>query len=301
MTAQALEFSPIYQCFAQNKFYDQFTADCADNCDESSALVGGQCVSPIIETTNTTLRGVWMMNVDCDEACWSERGTVALHYSRLALAYGLKIPFEEVTTAGMSFNVAPSRRMGHSLGHSRLATFQIMVSTQRVETSKGTSFMQNFMKDTVQISRVFGFPVLQVAMTSLSADNNWQDMSTGSTVLSRGSDIFQTTYERSAPKLVSDAAESLANAGWPLILVVCIAAGVLAVGFIVGLMVLRLRRLRHDAILSADHDATGTVIGYPVPNSVAMAGPDASDKGDGSCKATVGVVCKVPSKTKQPL
>lgn len=310
MTAQALEFSPVYQCFAQNKFYDQFTADCTDKCSDNNVVVGGQCVSPTIQNTNTTLRGVWMMNIGCDEACWAERGTVALHYSRLALAYGLKIPFEEVTTVGMSFPASSDRRMALSPGHSRLANFQIMVSSERVDVSTGIGIMQMFMKDPAQSSRVFGFPVLQVAMTSLSPDNNWQDMSAGSTVLSRGTDIFQSTYERSAPKLVSDAAESIVQAGWPIVLIVCISAGVLAVAAIVGFVVLRRRqKLRSDACVDIggsvanpafDDETTGTVIGYPVPNSAAMAGPDASEmEDDGPQKAAVGVVCKAPPMTKK--
>lgn len=251
-----------------------------------------------------------MMNIGCDEACWAERGTVALHYSRLALAYGLKIPFEEVTTVGMSFPASSDRRMAHSPGHSRLANFQIMVSSERVDVSTGIGIMQMFMKDPAQSSRVFGFPVLQVAMTSLSPDNNWQDMSAGSTVLSRGTDIFQSTYERSAPKLVSDAAESIVQAGWPIVLIVCISAGVLAVAAIVGFVVLRRRqKLRSDACVDIggsvanpafDDETTGTVIGYPVPNSAAMAGPDASEmEEDGPQKAAVGVVCKAPPMTKK--
>lgn len=310
MTAQALEFSPVYQCFAQNKFYDQFTADCTDKCSDNTVVVSGQCVSPTIPNTNTTLRGVWMMTIDCDEACWAERGKVALHYSRLALAYGLKIPFEEVTTVGMSFPSSSSRRMGHSPGHSRLANFQIMVSSQRVDVSTGLSILQMSMKDPVQCTRVFGFPVLQVAMTSLTPDNNWQDMSAGSTVLNRGTDIFQSTYERSAPKLVSDAAESIVKAGWPIVLIVCVAAGVLAVAAIVGFVVLRRRqKLRNDACVDIagsaanpafEDETIGTVIGFPVPNSAAMAGPDESEMGeDGPQKAAVGVVCKATPVTKK--
>lgn len=39
----ALEFSPIYQCFMEEKLFDHFTAQCTDECGSGAVVARGQC------------------------------------------------------------------------------------------------------------------------------------------------------------------------------------------------------------------------------------------------------------------
>ena len=51
----ALEFSPIYQCFMEEKLFDHFTAACTDECGNGAVVARGQCAL-----------GFWLGGLDRD-------------------------------------------------------------------------------------------------------------------------------------------------------------------------------------------------------------------------------------------
>ncbi|CAE8586599.1 unnamed protein product, partial [Polarella glacialis] len=160
MDLDALEFSPIYQCFMNDQFYDHFTTDCASSCPNETEVVQGQCVRPALVGENTTIDAVWVMKVRCDDACWEARKNVSLHYTRLAMSDQLNIPFQEVSRVSLTFEAVQheGRRLEHDAAH-RIATFQMLVVTQRLGQEEALSLAKGFMTDTANASDILGFPV----------------------------------------------------------------------------------------------------------------------------------------------
>eukprot|EP00419_Tripos_fusus_P071542 CAMPEP_0172876880 /NCGR_PEP_ID=MMETSP1075-20121228/105492_1 /TAXON_ID=2916 /ORGANISM="Ceratium fusus, Strain PA161109" /LENGTH=62 /DNA_ID=CAMNT_0013728315 /DNA_START=1 /DNA_END=186 /DNA_ORIENTATION=+ len=46
LSLNALEFSPVYECFLENQFFDHFSSDCTERCPRNSEVAHGQCARP---------------------------------------------------------------------------------------------------------------------------------------------------------------------------------------------------------------------------------------------------------------
>ncbi|CAK9066107.1 unnamed protein product [Durusdinium trenchii] len=132
MNWDALEFSPIYQCFMEDKLFDHFTAQCTQNCAGDAEVARGQCVRPAKEKLQEAV-ATWKMQVQCNEACWNEWKNKTLHYTRLAVADMLDIPFQEVEKAALTFH---SSVAGRRLQTSRSATLQAYIKSKRLKLTE---------------------------------------------------------------------------------------------------------------------------------------------------------------------
>ncbi|CAE7223854.1 unnamed protein product [Symbiodinium sp. KB8] len=173
MNLDALEFSPIYQCFENDQLYDHFTADCTTSCGGGAEVAHGQCVRPA-RFSESSVVGIWQLMGTCNEACWSQWKNVTLHDARLALADLLDVPFQEITRVSMTFHASAGRR----LSTDKLATFQIMVTTKRLPKNDINTLMRTFLTDSAVAADVMNFPVSEVTMTNMNDRGEWSNVET---------------------------------------------------------------------------------------------------------------------------
>ncbi|CAJ1426006.1 unnamed protein product [Effrenium voratum] len=153
----ALEFSPIYQCFTSQQLFDHFTATCVDQCSDSAEVARGQCVrrgnKPEVQAVAT-----WDLAVTCNEACWAEWKNKTLHYTRLAVADLLDIPFQEVEKAAIAFGASGGRR----LSTEREATVQVLIKTKRLSITEINTLTPLLFANTATATEIMNFPVSSV-------------------------------------------------------------------------------------------------------------------------------------------
>eukprot|EP00930_Biecheleria_cincta_P055073 TRINITY_DN41442_c0_g1_i1.p1 TRINITY_DN41442_c0_g1~~TRINITY_DN41442_c0_g1_i1.p1 ORF type:complete len:723 (-),score=121.71 TRINITY_DN41442_c0_g1_i1:37-2169(-) len=212
MNVDALEFSPVYQCFEKGQLFDHFIADCTNSCtQDASEISHGQCVrKQLSDVTKTPVVGVWKLRMQCNQECWLAWKEKSLHYTRLALADVLDIPFQEVNMVALSFGEAEAqtgRRLQTAAtgGAERDATLQAMVTTQRLTAEDTLSLMKLFLKDAAEATEIFNFLVTSVSLqSSKSGEGAWKDLSEKATVitdsLDNDDDPYQSAYDKAQPK-----------------------------------------------------------------------------------------------------
>lgn len=280
MNLDALEFSPVYQCFEQGQLFDHFTADCTDSCTQDDADIShGQCVrKKLSDVTETPVVGVWQLQMMCNQECWLAWKEKSLHYTRLSLADMLDVPFQEVNMVALSFGEAigsPERRLQTAAtgGPERSATLQVMVTTQRLTAQDTLKLMTIFLKDPAEATEIFNFRVTAVSLrSSTSGEGAWKDLSEGATVitdsLDNDHDPYQSAYDKSEPKSGGNGKGFATIAGVPVDdvpvpLIIGIAVTVLILGFLFFLWV----RCRRKKAITEYQDgetiesASGQVIG----------------------------------------
>jgi len=145
LSLDALEFSPVYECFLLNKFFDHFSSDCVERCPDGSEVVHGQCARPTTDApTLNVLSATWKLTIDCSpgQNCWGNQDTT-LHRTRLAAAGHLMIPFQELTVT-VGFNWAgPARR----LLQARELYLTVNAKTQRWTQDAGHRLLRDFVSD----------------------------------------------------------------------------------------------------------------------------------------------------------
>jgi len=278
MNLDALEFSPIYQCFLDNQFFDYFSSDCVTECPETASEAYGQCVRPVMQPKNTTLRAVWSLKVQCTDKCLQNGKDQRLHYTRLALADMLDIPFQEVVKVGFVFTgIAVSSRR---LASDPTAEFQVLIVTQRIDQAEAVTLLTSFLADAREASDIFGFPVDEVAPPELSLDSAWKEPSPVSStatngtesisvseVLSNSTDPYQRAYDREAPRGSVNNFAGLPVGALPAEAIIGLSGAVVLFGICFGVGAWwrrkRNRLLRDSGVDSLGSlSALGTVIGY---------------------------------------
>mmetsp|Transcript_83515 Transcript_83515/g.183582 ORF Transcript_83515/g.183582 Transcript_83515/m.183582 type:complete len:614 (-) Transcript_83515:375-2216(-) len=194
----ALEFSPIYQCLLQNKFYSYWTSTCVQECPSDADVVVGQCVTKAVSETPTTLESAWSLEVACAEYCWHDKLNVTLHHVRIAVADQMKIPFQEVTkvTLAISRTLASRRLSNTSATH--VATLKVSLASTRVK-SDDLALLENFIDETSSASWLLGFDVYEVAHISIQdadADTAEDD---DILEITNSSDPYANAYDEVAP------------------------------------------------------------------------------------------------------
>lgn len=264
MNLDALEFSPVYQCFEQGEFFDHYTGDCASECSDSQGIANGQCVRQAVQPEASIIDGVWEMRADCNDECWRTWKNVTMHYTRLAMADLLDIPFQEVDKVSFSFEQLVS---GRRLATGRRASLQLQVQTKRLDKSEAKTLMSLFLSSPAVASEIFNFPVGEVTMTSISTDGTWQDTSKGTTVvtdyLDNDNDPYQSAYSDNQPEIKRggnlQSIGGIPVAGVPMEVILAVA--VCVVVFIGGFFFYLWWRRKKAASAHAEMTANGTIIG----------------------------------------
>lgn len=266
MNLDALEFSPIYQCFENDQLYDHFTADCTTSCGGGAEVAHGQCVRPA-RFSESSVVGIWQLMGTCNEACWSQWKNVTLHDARLALADLLDVPFQEITRVSMTFHASAGRR----LSTDKLATFQIMVTTKRLPKNDINTLMRTFLTDSAVAADVMNFPVSEVTMTNMNDRGEWSNVETGSgdrtDVIDDRTDPYQGAYDEKEPRNNWQTIGGIPTGDLPVGVIVGVAIAVIFAGFGFGFFILYRRRRAITEIASGERHVTaaGTIIGSGGP------------------------------------
>jgi len=266
MNWDALEFSPIYQCFMEEKLFDHFTAQCTDECGSGAVVARGQCVRPERGVKVETVAS-WTLSVQCNEACWTEWKNKTLHYTRLAVADMLDIPFQEVERAGLAFHT--SRRLE---GERRLqdgqrsATVQAYINTKRLTVTEINTLVPQVFESPASATEIMNFPVSSVSLERLANDGIWNDMlkNDGDTAdyVSNANDPYEDAYRRREPGGVQTIG-GIPTGGLPMGVIVGIAVAVLLFGFAVGFCIFYRRKKAITELGGNERvvTAAGTIIG----------------------------------------
>jgi len=216
----ALEFSPVYQCFMEGKLFDQFASDCANNCTAGRAIQHGQCVRAVTGGS-VSISHVWEFKALCGEKCWSRKKRVTLHHIRLAVADYLDIPFQEVTTVRLGLDRAFSRRLAGTV--ERSVFLEIHAQSSRIENSHAQDFKRNFITTTEDASELIDLRVLQLASTQSNAVTTTNNLE-----VTTDTDPYAPAYNELEPK--GTTVPSSPTDLLPTNVIIGIAVGVLVIG-----------------------------------------------------------------------
>lgn len=270
MNLDALEFSPVYQCFEQGQLFDHFTGDCTDSCSDSVALAHGQCVRAESESEAATLSSTWALKANCNSKCWETWKNVTLHNARLALAGQLDIPFQEVTKAALVFQGDDSG--GRRLSEERKGVLQLQVSTKRLPSKEAERLIRTFLPSQSETGEIFNFAVSEISMTGMDAAGTWKDMTNGNTVVTdymgNDNDPYQSAYTENQPQRSGGGGvQSIGGipvSGLPPEVIISIAVVVVVTGALFGFYLWCRRRKMLAA--GATMTASGTIVGATMQN-----------------------------------
>merc|ERR1711975_155439 len=153
----AIEFSPVYNCLADTKLFDQFTSKCTDQCSSDANMANAQCVrKAVVHGATASLTASWHLYLDCDNKCWSDTVPVSQHMGRLALADHFDITFQEVKIVSMRKD--PEHPATHALLNvtiqtDRLASGDVKLLATFLDTARMASALLGLkVHDVVQIN-----------------------------------------------------------------------------------------------------------------------------------------------------
>lgn len=152
----AIEFSPVYNCLADTKLFDQFSSKCSAECPSDADLVHAQCVRKPVGGSLLAwqvLAASWHFNLDCNAKCWSDTVPVSHHMVRLALADHFDITFQEVET--VQLHKDPEKPLTH-------AVLNVTIITNRLAPELGSSLLTTFLTNSSMASDVLGLTVRDV-------------------------------------------------------------------------------------------------------------------------------------------
>jgi len=271
MNLDALEFSPVYQCFEQGQFYDAFIADCADDCSRDGAsLSQGQCVRSESQAEAVTLSSKWELQATCNTKCWETWKNVTLHNARLALAGQLDIPFQEVTRAALVFQQGEDSG-GRRLSGERKGALQLQVSTKRLPSDEAQGLMGRFLSAQSETGEIFNFAVSQISGPDIATNGAWKDMTNGATVVTdymgNENDPYQSAYKENQPQQERGGVQNIGGipvSGVPAEAIIIIALAVVVIGALIGIYLWYRRKRMISA--GAEMTASGTVVGASQQN-----------------------------------
>jgi len=237
---KALEFSPVYRCLLEQKFFDHFSTDCTQSCPMNSAVSHGQCVRAETADPRAQVETTWQLGIECGGPCW-EDGTMnsTLHGARLSIAGHLDIPFQEVeVTLGLA--ASTSRR----LAATHTAYMTAKVSSNRISEIQSNTLLGSFAQDAASMSSLLGLRVLTVASGTPPAQPS------SPVNMGQGSDPYVPAYadvERTAgPR--GRATPVTSPVGFlPTEAIIGIAVGVVVLAAVVGVLIWRRQRQRRAA------------------------------------------------------
>jgi len=250
----ALEFSPVYQCFMEGKIFDQFASDCADKCAAGRAMQHGQCVRSVKSGTVLISR-IWEFKALCGEKCWSEKKRITLHHIRLAAADHLDIPFQEVTSVQLGMDRAFSRRLQAAMVE-RSVFLKIQIRSNRIDNSHAEDFKRNFIATTEDASELIDLRVQQLVPAQSNAATTVNNIE-----LTANSDPYAPAYSELEPKGTTTVPSSPTEF-LPPAAIIGIAVGVLFIGATLsGFLWMRRRRALAQATTAKGKEIEAKKIG----------------------------------------
>uniref|UniRef100_A0A7S4T4L2 Uncharacterized protein n=1 Tax=Alexandrium monilatum TaxID=311494 RepID=A0A7S4T4L2_9DINO len=231
----ALEFSPVYQCLLERRFYDHFSAGCVQSCPASSAVAHGQCVRADTADPRAQVRMSWELEVDCGEPCWHDKKNATLHGLRLSFAGHLDLPFQEVEVS-----VGLVALSGRRLAGARSVYLTVKVDSNRISATQGNSLLASYPQDAATMTTLLGLEVLAVHSHAAPGQT------TESSVMGQGNDPYVPAYNDVEPKTGPTSPTSPVSF-LPTEAIIGIAAGVVILAAIVGVLLWRRQRQRRAA------------------------------------------------------
>jgi len=234
----ALEFSPVYQCLLERRFYDHFSAGCVQSCPASSAVAHGQCVRADTADPRAQVRMSWELEVDCGEPCWHDKKNATLHGLRLSFAGHLDLPFQEVEVS-----VGLVALSGRRLAGARSVYLTVKVDSNRISATQGNSLLASYPQDAATMTTLLGLEVLAVHSHAAPGQT------TESSVMGQGNDPYVPAYSEieNVPKTSGPAPPNSVVSLLPTEAIIGIAAGVVVLAAIVGGLLWRRQRQRRAA------------------------------------------------------
>jgi len=248
----ALEFSPVYHCLLQSRFFDYFTTSCVDTCPAEAEVYVGQCVRKTISAKPVTLEAAWSLELSCGTSCWHDKLNVTMHHVRISVADMLEVPFQEVRLASLTISrTVSSRRLDDNSTAIHLAVLKVAVESARV-TEGDRAKLDSLVPEAQSASWLLGFKVHKV--TELSDDAvEFGDSETA--MLTDASDPYSSAYTEASPSSSGRGNNAARAASGPISLLpmeASIAGGVVVVVLgLCGLVLLR-RRKRINAAYSGE-------------------------------------------------
>jgi len=257
----ALEFSPVYQCFMEGKLFDQFASDCADTCSAGRAIQHGQCVRAVTGV-DVSISHIWEFKALCGEKCWSEKKRITLHHIRLAVADYLNITFQEVKTVRLGLDRAFSRRLSGGM-EQRSVFLKIDIQSSRIENSHAEDFKRNFVTTTDTASELVDLRVLQLVSTQSNT------VTTNNLEVTADTDPYTPAYNELEPKGTTTVPSSPTEL-LPTGAIIGIAIGVLVIGAALStFMWMRRRKAQAQAATAKGKEVEANKIGVEDDNKQA--------------------------------
>lgn len=191
----ALEFSPVYHCLLEEKFYSYSSGGCVDECPSDTEVHIGQCVRKEKDGEPVILKATWLLKMECVSTCFHDKLKVTLHHIRLAVADHLDIPFQEVTEVSLSKVTINKRRLSDREVHA--AKLRITVESKRVWPGVDGPYLSSLLKTASDASFFLGFEVTDVKLVSSDEDDDAEDEESIET-LNRDNDPYEDAYKREA-------------------------------------------------------------------------------------------------------
>jgi len=259
---EALEFSPVYGCLLEQKFFDHFASECAASCPPGSDMAHGQCVREETEDPQAELSVSWMLSVHCGDPCWHSKQNVTLHNVRLSVAGHLDIPFQEVEVS-TGFALSSARR----LTDAKTAQLTVTILSNRISASEGIELMGSYAQDASAMSTLLALNVGSVRAVAPAAEAALDE----ETVMGQGSDPYVPAYAAIEDVPGGGVVTSAGVLSFlPTEAVIGIAIGIVVLAGLFGAWLLRRRRRQRHAqaeeervrklgnkVAEAEDDATG--------------------------------------------
>jgi len=236
----ALEFSPVYGCLLEQKFFDHFASTCATDCPQDSTVAHGQCVREETADPPSEVSVSWTLGINCGNPCWHDKKIVTLHNVRLSIAGHLDIPFQEVEVS-TGFALSTSRR----LSDTRTAALTVTVASNRISAGDATTLLGTYAQDAAAMSTLLGLNVGQVTSGLPADQNNLQD----TTNMGQDSDPYVPAYNAAIDDVpTGGAGNSNSVVGMlPTEAIIGIATGIVVLAVIFGSVLFWRRRRQRRA------------------------------------------------------
>uniref|UniRef100_A0A6T1N1A3 Uncharacterized protein n=1 Tax=Alexandrium monilatum TaxID=311494 RepID=A0A6T1N1A3_9DINO len=232
----ALEFSPVYRCLLDQKYFDHFSTGCADSCPADSTVAHGQCVREETADPRAQVETSWQLEVECGSPCWQDAAMKSsLHGTRLSIAGHLDIAFQEVEIS-LSLATSSSRR----LSTTKTAHLTAKVNSNRLSSAQTDTLLTSFPQGTAFMSTLLGLNVLTVTTGTPPAQSN------NPVNMGQGNDPYVPAYNDVEPKTGPTSPTSPVSF-LPTEAIIGIAAGVVILAAIVGVLLWRRQRQRRAA------------------------------------------------------
>lgn len=256
LDTDALEFSPVYQCFLLGHFFDQFSSDCAEECPPGSEVSHGQCVRASLEVPSESFRVSWHLEADCgSKSCWTSKKNQTLHFIRLEVADHLDIPFQEVVNVRLGFTALLAE--GRRLSQTHSGRLEVTVLSGRIDAHEGRSFLEDdFFVGTEDVSELLGVEVSSCVVAG-TVEETTEGSSEESSEMGQGTDPYGPAYEDLDTSPGGTWLSTSPGDNLPPMVVVGVAGALLLVlGISAGWVYYRKKRDRHQQTQQAQLWAT---------------------------------------------